>query len=104
MAQHYLLSPKVRDFTLADVDAMTDDGVRRMFARLRWGSETDQACPSCGVIDRHYWKATRRQWQCRDIACRRTFSVLSETKFADCKLSLKEILRIVFTFAANAKQ
>lgn len=29
--------------------------------------------------------------------------MLSDTKFADCKLPLRQILQIVFTFAANAK-
>ncbi|NQD37788.1 IS1595 family transposase [Permianibacter sp. IMCC34836] len=101
MAQHYLLSAKARDFSLRDIDKMSEDDAWWRFVESRWGGRDQQGCPGCGVFDRHYAIRTRKQWRCKH--CTRTFSVTSGTVFADRKLSFKDILRADFLFAASAK-
>lgn len=49
MTQHYLRSAAYRDFSIHSIYAMSDDEILAMFARLRWGSDTHQACPACGA-------------------------------------------------------
>ena len=103
MAVHPLMKASARDLTLDHVDLMSETDVRTMFSRLRWGSEYQQICPECGTIASHYWKPSRKQWQCREKGCWRTFSLLSGTKFEDSKLKLKKLLRIILYFALSAK-
>lgn len=100
---HFLLSKAARDFSLADVEKMKEHHVHAWFARARWGSDGTQTCPTCGRIDTHYWITTRKQWRCKDVACGRSFSVTSGTKFADRKMPLKTILRGMLIFCANVK-
>lgn len=72
-------------------------------ARLRWGPKGEQTCPTCGLVGKHYWRPTRKQWRCRDQACRRDFSVTSGTIFHGHKLSIREILMALFTFINSTK-
>ena len=103
MAAHFLLKARARDVTLDDIEAMSEADVRNMFLQARWGCTDKQTCPECGTIDAHYWKPTRKQWQCKADGCQRTFSLFSETKFADHKLKPKKMLRMLFTFVTHAK-
>lgn len=90
MAQHFLKSSKVRDFTLADAANLTEDQAHTLFARMRWGSDTQQVCPHCGVFDQHYQRPTRRQWKCKH--CLEYFSVTKNTVFQDRKLPFKKLV------------
>jgi transposase-like protein len=94
MAAHFLLSKEARNFTLADVERLSEDEVHALFARQRWGAygEKKQVCPACGSIDSHYVVHRRHQWRCKASGCSRTFSVTTGTKFQDHKLPLKKIL------------
>ncbi|MEJ7931478.1 IS1595 family transposase [Ramlibacter sp. AN1015] len=103
MPAHFLLTATARNFTLEDLEGMTEARARDYFARCRWGDEGTQVCPECGTIDKHYWIRTRKQWRCKEIACGRFFSVTSGTKFADHKLPLRKILKAALIFAANVK-
>lgn len=103
MAAHFLLMPVGRNFSLKDIDGMTEARARALFARCRWGSETEQVCPDCGTIDSHYWIKSRKQWRCKDVACGRMFSVTSGTVFADHKLPLRTILHAIHIFVSNVK-
>lgn len=71
----------------------SDDELFDLFKRLRWGEGDEVACPVCGVVGKHYFKATRKQWQCKD--CSHTFSVTSGTVFAFHKLPLRDCLLAV---------
>lgn len=112
MAQHHRLSPLARDITLAIVDRMSDVELVTYFADLRWGSETQQACSKCGVIDIHYPRRRRRRscrrpssswvepsnptWQCKH--CQAIFSVTTGTLFDRTKLPLRTILYSAILF------
>jgi transposase-like protein len=101
--QRYLLSKAARDFTLADIEAMTEQDAVKAFAQLRWGYATRQVCPACGSINAHRYMTSRRQWRCREYACSHTFSVTSGTIFQDRKLPLKTLLRAIVVFVNAAK-
>lgn len=90
MKQHFLLLAKARTLSVRKVFAMTDDEAFGLFKNLRWGDAEEVTCPSCGVIDKHYFILTRKQWRCKD--CKHTFSVTSGTIFAFHKLPLKVYL------------
>ncbi len=101
MAQHFLLSSGSRDFCRTDLSSMDDNQVLSLLCKLRWGSEHQQVCPKCGVVDSHYWRAKRNQWRCKH--CARDFSVTSGTAFHGHKLSLRQILGAIFSFVINVK-
>jgi hypothetical protein len=112
MAQHHRLSPLARDITLAIVGRMTETELEKYFATLRWGSETEQVCPKCGVMDAHYPRRRRRRscrrpcssweeptnptWQCKH--CQAIFSITSGTLFDRTKLPLRTILYCAVLF------
>ncbi|CEH39750.1 transposase [Xanthomonas citri pv. citri] len=75
--------------------------MEQLFARLRWGSDSEQCCPRCGVVRKHYRRRHRKQWRCAD--CDHVFSVTSGTPFSKHKLPLREILQIVMQFESGAK-
>lgn len=101
MAQHFLLSPRARDFTLSKLFQMSDSEVLNYFSAARWGDSQRPACPSCGVVDKHYFRSTRAQWQCR--SCYTFFSVTTGTLFQDRKVSLRLLLCAVQQFATSAQ-
>lgn len=101
MPQHFLLSAKSRTLSVREVMEMTDDHAFQVFRELRWGTGAEVACPSCGVIEKHYFQHTRRQWRCK--ACNHTFSVTSGTIFAFHKLPLKIYLAAIAIFTNAVK-
>jgi ribosomal protein L37AE/L43A len=101
MTQHYLRSAAYRDFSIHSIYAMSDDDIHAMFARLRWRSETHQACPACGAWAQHYRRPARQQWRCRN--CGRDFSVTSATAFSSRKKSLRSILLATFYYVTGVK-
>lgn len=101
MAQHYLLSSAACDFDREEIDCLDEEGAIKYLAKYRWGEDGQQACPTCGVVSRHYWRRRRRHWRCRE--CSREFSVMTGTVFQDRKMPHKKILKAVFTFSRVAK-
>lgn len=101
MSQHFLLSAKARTLSIKRLFDMSDDDAFDLFRELRWGEGEEVACPCCGVVAKHYFIATRRQWRCKD--CKHTFSVTSGTIFAFHKLSLKTYLIAIAIFTNAAK-
>lgn len=101
MPQHFLLSAQARTLSARQVFALTDDEAFALFREVRWGKGEEVACPACGVIGKHYFKATRKQWCCRD--CKHTFSVTSGTIFAFHKLPLKVYLAAIAIFTNAVK-
>lgn len=100
---HFLLTPAARDFSFKVLANMTEDEARWQLAELRWGRDGEQVCPSCGSINKHYWISSRKQWRCKEIGCCRTFSVTSDTVFADRKLPLVTLLHAIHVFVSHVK-
>jgi transposase-like protein len=98
---HFWLSSEAIPLTLDAIATLSDEQARLFLAELRWGSREQQACPECGVIDRHYNIRTRQQWRCKH--CFRTFSVTTGTPFADHKLGYRKLLLAIFAFLINQK-
>jgi transposase-like protein len=101
MSQHFLLSAKARTLSVRKVMELTDDQAFTLFREMRWGEGEDVACPVCGVIDKHYFQRTRKQWRCKD--CKHTFSVTSGTIFACHKLPLRVYLAAIAIYANAVK-
>jgi transposase-like protein len=100
MAQHFLLSAKARSLSLVQIFTMTDEAAFDLFKESRWG-DGDPVCPTCGLIDKHYFIKTRKQWRCK--GCNHTFSITSGTLFAHHKLPLKIYLGAVALYTNTAK-
>lgn len=100
MTQHFLKSAACRDFTVNDVAFMSEDEAFEMFIKLRWGGRDTIVCPHCGVIGKHYFRKTRKQWRCKD--CDGYFSVTTQTPFENHKLSFKRILLGMMEFISSA--
>jgi transposase-like protein len=90
MGEHFLASRLSRTFTVAQASDLTEEAAFQQFQMLRWGSLEQQVCPWCAVVGSHDVRRHRRQWVCRD--CGKSFSVTSNSLFADRKLSLRQIL------------
>lgn len=99
--QHFLLSAKARTLSVRQVFEMSNDEAFALFKEVRWGKGDQVVCPVCGVVGKHYFKATRKQWQCKD--CKHTFSVTSGTIFAFHKLPLKVYLAAIAIFTNAVK-
>src|SRR6267154_2215999 len=99
MAQHFLKSAGLRDFTLADVAFMSEDACFEKFIELRWKNRNQAVCPHCGVVDRHYYRKTRRQWRCKD--CDGYFSITTRTPFQDHKICFKLILIGIMEYVSS---
>ena len=100
MAQHFLLSAKARSLSLVQIFTMTDEAAFDLFKESRWG-DGNPVCPTCGLIDKHYFIKTRKQWRCK--GCNHTFSITSGTLFAHHKLPLKIYLGAVALYTNTAK-
>mgnify|MGYP001258158730 CR=1 FL=1 len=101
MNQHFLLSAKARTLSLQRLFGMSDEEAFELFRELRWGKGEEVVCPCCGVVEKHYFLKTRRQWRCK--ACNHTFSVTSGTIFAFHKLPLKTYLIAIGIFTNAVK-
>lgn len=99
--QHFLLSARARTLSVRSVFEMSNEEAFALFKEVRWGKGDEVACPVCGVIGKHYFKPTRKQWQCKD--CKHTFSVTSGTIFAFHKLPLKVYLAAIAIFTNAVK-
>lgn len=99
VAQHWLLSSAVKDLSAVAVSNMTENQAFKLFCKMRWGSKNEQVCPSCGAIDKHYFRKKRRQWRCKH--CEAYFSVTTKTVWADRKLSFKLMLFMLYEFTSS---
>ena len=99
MAQHFLASKAFRNLTAYEVARMSEEEAQQFFQQARWGSLEQQACPDCGVFQKHKYRRHRKQWQCK--ACDREFSVTTNTVFADHKISLGKLLLGIWLFMGS---
>jgi transposase-like protein len=94
------LSTSAVGFGSDDLEKLNDKQAVMMLAEARWGSTKEIPCAHCGTVDTHYWTAKELRWKCK--CCGKRFSVTSNTVFADHKLSLTKILKIIFTWVNGA--
>ncbi len=84
------MSDEAVDLSVADVYRMTDSSALEFLIAARWGSRKTIRCPHCGTTTGHYWRPQDKRWKCR--GCRYTFSVTSDTVFANRKLSHQDLI------------
>ena len=101
MSQHFLLTAEARSLSVREAFSLSDEEAFDLFRELRWGKGDEVVCPECGVVERHWFLPSRRQWRCR--ACARTFSVTSRTIFAHHKLPLRVYLGAVAIYTNAVK-
>jgi hypothetical protein len=82
------------DMSLTKIYGMEDKACLHFMVEARWGGASTIRCPRCGSIARHYYRPLERRWKCR--ACDGTFSVTSDTVFADRKIKLQDIIAGAF--------
>ncbi len=99
--QHFLLSAAARTLSVREAFALSDEAAFELFRELRWGKGEEVVCPECGVVERHWFLPSRRQWRCK--ACAHTFSVTSGTIFAHHKLPLRVYLSAVALYTNAVK-
>lgn len=103
MTQHFLNSAKLRDLPMEEITNLTEEQAYQYFGDLRWGHPGKQICPSCGVIDAHYWNRYRKQWRCKHKGCQYDFSATHDTCFQNHKLPIKKILLAIYHYIMNWK-
>ena len=101
MHQHFLLSAAARTLSVREIFELSDEQAFDLFRELRWGKGEEVICPDCGVVERHWFLPSRRQWRCK--ACCHTFSVTSGTIFAHHKLPLRVYLGAVAIYTNAVK-
>lgn len=101
MHQHFLLTAAARTLSVREVFELSDEAAFERFRELRWGKGEEVVCPQCGVVGRHWFVPSRRQWRCKD--CGHSFSVTSGTIFAHHKLSLRVYLGAVAIYTNAVK-
>jgi transposase-like protein len=102
MAQHFLLTAKTRQLSIAKLFKMSDDEALELFASIRWKDNNGlPVCPACNHKDKIYTIKSRNQYRCAD--CDHTFSVTSNTVFANRKLPLQHYLVAIALFTNAVK-
>jgi transposase-like protein len=101
MSQHFLLSAKARNLSLAAIMRMTDDEAHDRFEAIRFADNGGAAfCPYCECTK--VWAySVRRIWKCK--ACGHQFSVTSGTIFASRKLPIRDYLAAIAIFVNAVK-
>lgn len=94
------MSKKAVGFGFEDLDQLNPREAVRFLAETMWGSSKTMPCAHCGTVDDHYWTPKELRWKCK--CCDKRFSVTSGTVFADHKLPLLKILKIIFSWANGA--
>lgn len=101
MSQHFLLSSASRSFSVVKIAKMTEKQAETFFRKIRWSDTNGKpVCPSCGSL-KHYDLSTRDVWKCK--ACKKQFSVTSDTLFSGHKLPLKTYLLAIAIFTNEVK-
>ncbi|MDH4130114.1 MAG: IS1595 family transposase [Spirochaetota bacterium] len=99
MASHFLLKSDSRTMSLKEIFKLTDRKAFEMFKSIRW-QDGKPICPKCGCNE-HYFISTRKIFTCK--ACRKQYSVTSNTIFADRKLPLQDYLGAIAIFTNGVK-
>lgn len=101
MSQHYLLSSAAKTLSIAKVARMSDKEAFEAFRSIRWAeTEGKPVCPHCNCAAVYSFKS-RPIFKCK--ACRKQFSITSNTIFADRKLPIRDYLLAIAIFTNGAK-
>lgn len=84
------VSSKAVDITVPEIYGWTDQQAREFLIEARWGGRHTVRCPHCGTVSKHYSYDAGARWKC--ITCKKSFSVTSQTVFANRKLKLQELI------------
>ena len=97
-----LLSSASKDLSVIELAMKNDDECRDMFAKIRW-SDTDgtPACPHCGTVGNYWFLPSTKRYKCK--SCKKSYSITTNTIFADRKMSFKQYLVAIFLFANNSR-
>nr|WP_295080835.1 transposase [uncultured Roseateles sp.] len=87
-------------FGYDELNNLTERQAVMLLAEVAWGSTTYMQCPHCGTLDSHYWTVKELRWKCK--CCDKRFSVTSATVFADHKLPLRKLIKMVFAWINGA--
>lgn len=94
------MSKRAVDLGHEELNELTQLQAAMMLAEARWGSTTYMPCSHCGTLDKHYFRRREVRWKCK--CCDKRFSVTSGTVFADHKLPLTKLIKMVFTWMNGA--
>ncbi len=101
MSQHFLLSAKARNLSLASILRMSEDDAHARFQAIRWADNGGEPfCPRCEFTG-IYSYASRRIWKCKK--CLHQFSVTSGTIFSSRKLPIRDYLAAICIFVNAVK-
>ncbi|HEY3813064.1 MAG TPA: IS1595 family transposase [Caulobacteraceae bacterium] len=104
MSQHFLLSSRAKNLSLASVFRMTDAEAETAFRKVRWPETSGEpVCPSCGGVDAYDCRRPSGAPRFRCRACAKDFSVTSGTLFASHKLPLRSYLAAIAIFCNEVK-
>ena len=106
MPVHFLLSPRAKTISLAQVARMTKDQAETAFANIRWFETAGKpVCPRCGSLDAYNCRRPNGapRWRCRAKECRADFSLTSGTLFASHKLPIATYLLAIAIFVNEVK-
>lgn len=101
MAQHSLLSAKVRNLSLTQIAQLTDADILSLLKMARWGNAGKVTCPRCHDANEAYFISSRQQWQCQ--CCQYRFLITAGTLFHLSKLSLRQIFTALYLFTVKSK-
>lgn len=75
-----------------DPEAMTDDEIEALFARLRWPPAGTPICPKCGIGETYrVSKNGGRVFRCKTRTCRTDITLLGGTALTASKIPLRRI-------------
>ena len=77
MRQHFLLSAEARTLSVREVFELSDEEAFDRFRELRWGTGEEVVCPSCAVVERHWFLPSRRHWFARMLSINIRMKILS---------------------------
>lgn len=101
MAAKFWLSSESIPWTLEEIAQMSEDKARQILAEMRWGSTTQQTCPHCGAVDKHYNVRSQKRWRCKH--CFDSFSLTSGTIMDNMKIGCRRLLLAIVAFVINQK-
>jgi transposase-like protein len=102
MSQHFLLSSEARNLSLIKIARMSDEEAFEVFKNIRWSDTNGEpVCPCCGSAQKPFFIKSRLQFRCKE--CFHTFSVTSNTIFANHKLPLQTYLLAIAIFTNSVK-
>jgi len=104
MSQHFLLSARCRNLSIAQVCRMSDEEAEATFLQIRWPDTNGKpVCPHCGCPTCYDNRRAGGAPRFRCKACRKDFSITSDTLFASHKLPLRQYLAAIVIFCNEVK-